>query len=123
MTKEWQDWTKKELLSLPVRDFRESSIYSSVLLVPTRKMHDSGFNLFAVIGCNEGVPVEIAGYMDDFRLTSDSWCADNVVLDSNCVSFDCSMHGVFRLWSTRYYIKVYSSCSTTQFSFRRAYGL
>ena len=121
MTKEWQDWTKDELLKLPTRDWTATSTYDCVLLVNTKKKHDSGFNLFAVIGCeldgNSCVPVEIAGYMDDFRLRADSWCADSIVLQPECIAFDCSMHGVFRLWSWYYNIKIHDSLSTTQFSF------
>lgn len=57
--KTWADYTKKELLTLPRRDFGKVTVYDSVLLVNTSKKHDSGFNLFAVIGVKDDIPVEI----------------------------------------------------------------
>lgn len=60
------EWSKKELLALPERDWKKISSYDSLLIVPTRKKHNSGYNLFAIIGCNGSIPIEIAGYMDDF---------------------------------------------------------
>ena len=83
--------------------------------------HDSGYNLFAIIGVDDdGVPVEIAGYMDDFRL--DRIKGTDVLTDIRLkpyhIGIDCSMHGVFRIHSYRYSIEVGPSLSTTCFNFK-----
>ena len=89
----WDKCSKSELLSLPKRDWNKESYYDAVLFIPTKEKHDSGYNLFAIVGCQEDYPKEIAGYMDDFRLSMFErefiWCSD--------LAFDCSMAGVFRM--------------------------
>ena len=109
----WDEYTKKELLSLPKKDWHLDKSYSSILLVSTRKKHPSGFNLFVVVGCERGKPIEICGHMDDFRF-------GNICDDNNCymdpfkVAIDCSMHGVFQIHSDgQYRIVVGHNLSTT----------
>lgn len=113
MSKEWFDFTKEELLKLPQRKWDKEGVYRSVLFVNTKRKHDSGYNLFAIIGCEDGQhPTEICGYTDDFRfdtfgkdkgLSDELFCSD--------LAFDCSMKGVFRMYSRRK-MHVGTSCST-----------
>ena len=114
--KDWNLWTKTELLQLPPRNWKKETAYRSILFVNTRMKHDSGFNLFAIIGCNRcGIPKEICGYMDDFRF-GDIRNSNNNFIEPFFVAFDCSMKGVFRLHSDgSYLIKVGHNCSTTNF--------
>ena len=112
MNKPWEKMTKKELLSLPVRPWGidDKTKYLWVCLVNTKKKHDSGYNLFVVIGFKKD-GAEIAGYMDDFRyemLPKNS----KPYLD---LAIDCSMHGVFRIHTNNHYICVGSNTSTTFF--------
>lgn len=117
----WEEYKKEDLLKLPVRDWEKTSEYTSVLLVNTRMKHDSGYNLFAVVGCVGGEPKEIAGYMDDFRLDNLSKRFDEpIIINPYRVAIDCSMHGVFRIHSEHYMIVVKSCCSTTCFGFKEA---
>ena len=115
MSKEWFDFSKEELLKLPKRDLNKTSSYTSILFVNTRKKHESGYNLFAIIGCKDGTPMEICGYMDDFRFNP-YWKDGGVLSDTlmmSDIAFDCSMKCVFRMHSRR---KIYvgSCCSTTE---------
>lgn len=112
--KPWDKWNKKELLSLPLRRWDITSAYDSVLLVNTKEKHDSGYNNFAVIGCVGSVPVEIAGFMDDFRFGDMERFKVQADIKSNLMAIDCSMKGVFRI---HYYgkIKVGINTSTTNF--------
>lgn len=111
--KTWDKYTKKELLALPRRKWCESATYDYALLVNTRTKHDSGFNLFAVIGF-KGDQGEIAGYMDDFRL--DPIYLFNGTADKFCFAIDCSMRGVFRIHGGNKII-VGTNTSTTYFNF------
>ena len=116
MGKSWEKYTKKELLKLPQRKWEEWSEYDAVLFVNTRMKHDSGYNLFAIVGCIGGEPKEIAGYMDDFRLDVEDFRKDREVkIQPYSAGFDCSMHGVFRLHCARYRIIVHENVSTTCF--------
>lgn len=110
--KHWTDFSKKELLELPKRQWNKVSEYDFVLLVNTNKKHDSGYNYFAVIGFANNAP-EIAGYMDDFRL------AHGFLLNPHKISFaiDCSMKGVFRIHSNTKII-VSDNTPTTFFDFK-----
>ena len=114
--KTWEKWTKEELLKLPRRAWGvKSSEYDSVLLVNTRMRHDSGFNLFAVVGCIEDVPVEIAGFMDDFRFGDfENFDKMTTEIRVNSLALDCSMKGVFRIHCFEK-IKVGTNMSTTNF--------
>lgn len=103
MSKEWEKYSKEELLKLPKRDWDEKYKYRAVLFVNTKYKHDSGYNLFAIIGCEDGAhPTEICGYMDDFRF--DPYSKSNQfsdVFNMSDIAFDCSMRGVFRMHSRR----------------------
>lgn len=109
--KEWNKYTKKELLKLPKRKWEKITKYYSVLLVNTKTKHSSGYNLFAVIGCNvDGVPVEICGYMDDFRF-GDIYENSQPICNYD-IAIDCSMNGIFRIHARRF-IYVGHNNSTT----------
>lgn len=114
--KKWTSYSKRELLNLPERKWDKVSKYNAVLFVNTKIKHDSGYNLFAIIGCEDGViPTEICGYMDDFRF--DPYSMNNSfsdVFNISDIAFDFSMKGVLRMHSRR---KIYvSHClSTTNF--------
>lgn len=69
-TKAANHWTFKELMSLPHRDWQLHSTYSSVLIISTRKVHDSGYAMMAIIGCQKSIPIEIAATCcDDIEWT------------------------------------------------------
>lgn len=61
----------KELLKLPRRDkFKiiKRSIYNSIAVINTKRKHDSGFALMALIGLdNNCEPIEIIGYCADIK--------------------------------------------------------
>lgn len=62
--------TRKELLELPICKFSDQGKrrYSGLLIVPTKKLHDSGYRLMAIVGLDEhGKPIEIADYCDDIE--------------------------------------------------------
>ena len=115
--KNWYELTKKELLALPYRPWFKEKTYAYVLLVNTRHKHDSGYNLFAVIGVERNGNMEIAAYCDDFRFWHTNSTFNRGVTPERGFAFDCSMHGVFRLWSSEYDILVGCCTSTTDFSF------
>ena len=120
--KEWTKYSKEELLQLPEREWNKISKYCAVLFVNTKKKHDSGYNLFAIIGCEDGVhPTEICGYMDDFKFDPYRWKKQfSDVISMSDIAFDCSMRGVFRLHSRRM-IYVEPCCSTTNFWFGESF--
>lgn len=66
--KDVMKWTRAELLNLPVRRWDDVKSYHGVMLVPTYKLHDSGWRLIAIVGLDEHFnPVEIAAYCDDVQ--------------------------------------------------------
>lgn len=64
-TKHINQWSRKELLSLPVRDWQMNTIYDSLIIFSTRKKHSSGWAIMCVIGCRNMQPVEIVGECSD----------------------------------------------------------
>jgi hypothetical protein len=53
-------WGRDDLLKLPTRAWDAESDYDSLLLLSTRRKHDSGWAIMAIVGVRDGQPVEIA---------------------------------------------------------------
>ncbi len=53
-------WSRDELMKLPVRAWDADSEYDSLLTLSTRRKHDSGWAMMAIIGVVDSQPVEIA---------------------------------------------------------------
>jgi len=51
------NYTRKELLALPKRDWDKETIYDSIAVVPSGKKHESGYGLIAIVGfdTDEGI--------------------------------------------------------------------
>lgn len=64
-TKHLNLWTRKEFLALPVRTWNAISEYTSVILFPSRDLHDSGYRCITVIGVHQMAPVEIITQSSD----------------------------------------------------------
>lgn len=111
--KRWPEWMRRELLLLPEKDWKKTGVYSNVCIVPTRKKHDSGYNLFAVVGCIDMIPVEIAGYMDDFFFGD--YKNDEARIMFGGLRVDVSMHGVVNIHSPHSNICVGPNLSSTPF--------
>lgn len=63
--------SRADLLALPVRAWDAVTVYDSIAILSTRQKHDSGYAVMAIIGCRNGLPIEIAAQCcDDIE-----WCA------------------------------------------------
>jgi hypothetical protein len=58
--KSLNQWGRDELLKLPTRAWDADSEYDSLLLLSTRRKHDSGWAIMAIIGVRDSQPVEVA---------------------------------------------------------------
>lgn len=56
--------TREALLALPRRYWETPSEYDSLYIVPTRKKHDSGYMMMAIVGIRKGKG-EVAAWCDD----------------------------------------------------------
>lgn len=113
MMTSWDKYGKRELLNLPQRPWNtDSSRYDGLLLVSTKRKHDSGYCNFAVIGERKGKPVELIGYMDDLRLGN---IMEGFItsIPVNSLAIDCSMYGVFRIHGIGLTFGVGENLSTT----------
>ena len=109
----WDKYGKRELLNLPQRSWRvKESKYDGLLLITTKRKHDNGYCEFAVAGERKGYPVELVGYMDDFRL-GNILKEITVNVRAMTIAIDCSMHGVFRIHGTGIKFCVGENLSTT----------
>lgn len=57
--KHLNQYTRKELLNLPVRYWDTESTYDSIILFPATYLHDSGYSCMCIIGVIDSIPVEI----------------------------------------------------------------
>ena len=87
------NWSRKELLNLPVRAWNEESEYDSVLLLSTREKHDSGWAIMVIIGLRDFHPVEIAcNHCDDIE-----WI---IPTEGSTLRTDCTVKsGAMHVWS------------------------
>ena len=66
--KHLNQYTREELLALPTRDWKDESVYDSILLLQSDDLHDSEYRCMIIIGVIDSVPVEIAySYCDDIE--------------------------------------------------------
>lgn len=113
MSTNWDKYGKRELLNLPQRPWHiKESKYDGLLLVSTKRKHDSGYCEFAVVGERKGCPVELIGYMDDFRFGN---ILKEVIIKipAMTLAIDCSMRGVFRIHAIGLKFCVGENLSTT----------
>jgi len=109
------NYTRKELLALPKRDWDKETIYDSIAVVPSGKKHESGYGLIAIVGfdTDSKKPVEIAAYCDDM-----GYCFPEGVpvqpYDLAVLRTDMFYpSGIAHVWSWDYVFKVGASLSST----------
>ena len=57
--------TRKSLLQLPKRNYNSKSTYNSIIILNSRKKHESGYSVMYIVGCIDNEPIEIiANYCD-----------------------------------------------------------
>ena len=60
-----KNYSRKQLLELPHRNWSETSFYSSLIVFPSNWKHDSGWGCITVIGCIDGKPIEVVTQSSD----------------------------------------------------------
>jgi len=89
--KDIHQFSRDDLLSLPIRAWNEISEYDTILLLSTQKIHESGWAMIAIIGVREYQPIEIAcNCCDDieWRFNPES----NTKLRMDCVLKSSALH-------------------------------
>lgn len=96
---------RKILLDLPTRDWANQKVYDWLYVVPTRKKHDSGWMMQAIVGVKQtnGAPwAEIAAWCDDI-----CWSFplhhpyDYNGRHKSIIRMDCEFpSGIFRIWAS-----------------------
>jgi len=60
--------TRKQLLLLPKWDGKSKLVFDTLIIIPTRKKHDSGYPCMYFVACVKAVPkMLISGYSDALR--------------------------------------------------------
>lgn len=104
--KEFLKWTRKELLYLP-KAFEKgfdggTFIYTSIIVIPSRRKHSSGWAQNVVIGARNLVPVEIiSDCCDDLQFNINTYIRVDSSPKSLAVNYWRAQH-VFRLDSSPY---------------------
>ena len=99
---------RKDLLSLPVREWNKTSQYDGVCIVPTGKKHDSGWALMAIVGMNNHEPVEIAAYCDDLI-----WHGEEMFFAHGMRTDMYYPSGIARMWGDAVVFEVGEALSST----------
>jgi len=110
-------WTRKELLALPHRAWDKETTYTSILILQSTNIHDSGYRCFIIIGCMDAKPVEIiTEWADDLN-----WFIAPQDLPSYSYApfthMDCmKKSGAIRVWKREYKFKIGAALSSTDIS-------
>ncbi len=114
--KSLNQWSHAELMALPHRQWDMNSSYDSVLIVSTRKKHDSGWAMMAIIGIRKNQPIEIAaGHCDDieWKLPPAITFGTNAEYTIGQMRMDCAIRsGAVHAWSDRAVFTVGCSLSS-----------
>lgn len=110
---------REELLALPQKPFNEERIYQYILVVPTKRKHDSGWRLMALVGGtkitdNIYKPTELIGYCDDINwiLPENKNNSKNIIERyKNRIRTDMTLSNCIRMWSNNHVFKV--GCCTS----------
>lgn len=105
---------QKDLLNLPLKPYTEIHTYEAIIVCPTRRKHDSGWRLMALIGCKRingyCTPVHVIGYCDDIN-----WKVEHTMAFDTIQSLrsDMTLSNCIRFWSNDFEFKVGTVCSST----------
>jgi hypothetical protein len=112
---------KRELLKLPRRAWAAPEVWwRALLIVPTPKMHDSGYALIAIIGVDaEDEAQEILAYPDAITWPAQSGYIDSMP-DYGGLNTDAYWpSGVLRLFSTEFEFAVTNPVSSVTIKIRK----
>lgn len=118
-TKSINEWSKKELLSLPHRKWdNDTPRYSSVLIMSTGKKHDSGWSMIVIIGCHKQEPVEVCTLCSDdieWKLPAAEKFGQNDEYSFGQFRMDCAVKsGALHAWTRKGEFRVGASLSSTE---------
>lgn len=98
---------RKELLSLPCRQWDVVSFYDNIYIVPTRKKHESGYRLMAVVGMDNSGQGKICAFCDDINCEVE-------VSPPRCMRIDMEPESnCCRFWGNDILFVVGVACSST----------
>ena len=90
--------TKKEILRLPERNPDDiEKAYNGILLVPTRRKHESGYSCICLVGLSEQNEAEICGYPDDvvWNISEELMKYGELLMRTDATH----PHGIIHVWS------------------------
>jgi hypothetical protein len=97
----------KKLLNLPVRNWKETKCYISLVIMPSGTQHESGWANMLIIGLDENrKPIEIASKCDAIF-----W--EIPVKDVAILKTDMFPSGFIHFWSSEYLFKIGAALDTT----------
>lgn len=104
-------YNKKSILKSPVREWNKITSYKQIVIIPTRKKHESGYALIAIVGMKENGRFEICSYADDicwdFRKLHQNY-------DSSGMRTDCYYpEGILHFWGRNIEFIVHEALSST----------
>ena len=116
MNKSINEYSHKELMALPHRKWDKESIYDSVIVISTRRKHDSGWAVMSIIGIVGGKPQEQAVARCDhieWKLPSMVTFGDDQFTMGQ-MNTDCALRsGGVHFWARKMRFKVGIALSST----------
>lgn len=96
-TKKQKPATRDNLLAAKRRQWDEKSTYNDIYIVPTRKKHDSGWMVMAIVGVKDDGSFEQAAWCDDICWNIASMRKEYTMRN------DCTYPGgIIHFWNARF---------------------
>jgi len=123
--KDQNEMTRKEFEALPLREnWQEEIICDSLVILPTRKNHDSGYKCLDFVACSKDKMFRLSGCSDVMHVDGIGGYGDNWLQRyGKCPtavhpigwSIDCLKSGLLRIFAHSYQIKCGRSLSSFEF--------
>ena len=121
--KDYTEWTRKQFEALPSRKWNETIYCNSLVILPTKRKHDSGYRAMDVVAIKDGAPLcLVAGGSDVIHIDGiggyGEWKPGNGIpntIEPKAWSIDClPVSGLLQLWPSNhgYIIKVSEALSS-----------
>ena len=120
----WSRWRLKQFLALPSRAYWNSKElpFDSVVLLPTRRKHESGYMIFDIVGIRDNQPVLLLSGCSDVIHLDGIGGRESLEPRSKNISIDMLYpSGLVRIFSHNYQITASAALSNFEIFFINKY--
>jgi len=120
----WSRWKRKQFLTLPSREYWNSKElpFDSLVLLPTKRKHNSGYMMMDIVGIRDNQPVLLLSGCSDVIHLDGTGGRESLELRSKNICIDMLYpSGLLRIFSYNYQITASAALSSFEIFFVNKY--